>query len=135
MKVKYAELIFVIVFFFVSVFNMVGLAKDGLGNSLENLPQGKLKASVTSPDKATVLNLYSAELNGAVKAVRGEIVYKNGEKKNIYWALGETNTVAFWLNRDAVMINSNRVDIDGIPYDSRNKIELPKASYAKSAGN
>jgi hypothetical protein len=113
----------------VTVVNMFGLAYDGLSNSMADLPKGELVASIPSTDKKHTLNLYKASLTGVGHAVRGEIVdAKNQEVKNIYWQLDTKIAEAFWVNKSAVNINGNVVNINGEPYDSRKVIELPDAS-------
>jgi hypothetical protein len=108
---------------------MAFLAVDGLGNSLEGLPKGKLVLSSKSADKKMSLNIYKAELNGVDTAVRGEVVFEDGSLRNIYWDIGQEDTSAKWANNDTVIINGNYISIDGIVFDSRRRIELPEASY------
>lgn len=128
MKHKCTEFIFVIIFVFVLVFNMIGISIDGLGNSLKNLPEGKLQKTYINSNNS-VLNLYTAELKGVGTAVRGEVVLNDGTTKNIYWAIGETSAEGAWINETTVKINGNNVSLDGEPFDSRRRIELPDASY------
>lgn len=130
MKAKYSEFVFVVLVMLVSIFNMCGLLFDGTVNSTADLPTGELRESIPSKDNKNTLNLYVAYLNGVGYAVRGEVVSAaDSEVNNIYWQIGTDELHAAWINKDTVMINGNRVNINGTPFDSRGKIELPEASY------
>ena len=129
MKIKYAEFVVTMLLCFVMIFNMVFLAIDGLGRDLNNLPEGELVASYLGFDKKTSLNIYTSSLNGVGTAVRGEIAFNDGSTKNVYWCINETQTSAAWQDENTVVINGNQIAIDGEPYDSRTRIELPEASY------
>ncbi len=129
MKVKYAEFIFTVLLCFVLIFNMVFIAIDGLGGSLDNLPEGELVFSAQSEKKDKTLNIYTTSLSGVGNAVRGEVLWSDGTTKNIYWCINETECVATWQDENTVLINGNYIALDGEPFDSRKRIELPEASY------
>lgn len=126
------EPILTIVFVFVTVFNMIGVAIDTFGNNMEKLPEGTPLFSVMSPDGLKTLRIYRIQIKNIGTAIRGETITtdKNNQlvKTNIYWETNASAAIASWKNEDTVEINNNEVKIDGAPYDSRTQIELPEAS-------
>lgn len=135
MKCKLAEPIFVFALVAVMLFNMIGLAVDSFGYSIEDLPEGKFMFSAMSPDSKNTLRIYKVEIQNVGSAIRGEVVSfeENGDmtSKNIYWETGVDTAMAGWLDEDTVTINDHEVNLTGDPYDSRSQIELPEASAKK----
>ena len=73
------------------VYHLIGL------NTLRMLPEGELMASHTSPNGECAVNTYLCNGGATVDfAVRGEVVYHDGRKKNIYWQYHEQEANVFW---------------------------------------
>ncbi len=129
---KLLETILIIIFVFVTVFNMIGTSVDAFGYSMEKLPEGKPLFSVMSPDGMKTLRLYRIEIKNVGTAIRGETVTKNEQdqlvKTNIYWETNASSAIASWKNENTVEINNNEIKLDGTPYDSRTQIALPEAT-------
>ncbi len=133
MKSRVFELVFVLVFLFVTIFNMIGLAIDSFGFDMSDLPQGEFLYSAMSPDGENTLKIYRVTVERIGVAIRGEIVpagvqAEQAAAKNIYWETGADTAIAAWTGEGAVSINGHEVNIGGTPYDSRRQIELPEAS-------
>ena len=132
MKFKYKEGVFVFLLVFVMLFNAIGLANSTLSYSMTDLPKGEWICCEPSPDGTKELNIYMAELEGVVTALRGEVSYLNekGDEKtrNVYWQEGEKNVIATWKDAETVTINDKEIKIFGEPYDSRTQIILPEHS-------
>ena len=84
------------------------------------LPAGELMASYPSPNGENVVNMYLCNGGATVDfAVRGEVVYQSGRKKNIYWQYHEQDAWVVWWGSDTVTINFQMLDIHRDVYDYR----------------
>lgn len=131
MKHRILEFIFVMVFLFVTTFNMVGSTLDAFYYDLTNLPKGEFLYSTMSPDGISTVRLYRVEVPNIGVGIRGEVITKeNGENitKNIYWQTDAKNAIATWVSDTHISINNKHVNIHGAVYDSRSEVELPEAS-------
>ena len=93
-----------------------------IGCNMNNLPEGELKNTVVSPSGKCILNMYLCD-GGATTdySVRGEVVYDNGEKRNIYWNYHCEEFEVSWIDDETVLINGIKLNIFDDEYDWRNE--------------
>lgn len=105
------------------IVNLVFFAIDNFTNDMDDLPEGRFLFSTmsTDPQQTYTVQLYHVSeedsLKDAVRAVR--ITNATGEKKNIYWVVGETNAMVTWDSEFTVVINDKKIDIRTQVYDWR----------------
>ena len=88
--------------------------------SMSHLPKGELVYTTQCDNCGKTINLYL--FNGGATtdyAIRGELVYKNGYKKNIYWSYHESETDVSWISCDEVDINGHKLNVNRDRYDWR----------------
>lgn len=132
MKHRIAEFIFVMLFLFVTVFNMIGLAVSAFGHDMSDLPQGTFLYSVMSPSGESTLKIYRVEVTGIGKGIRGELITpdKTGQTvtRNVYWETHVQNAIAAWIDEKEISVNGHQFDVTNEVYDSRHEVELPEYS-------
>lgn len=131
MRHRILEFVFVLVFLFVTIFNMIGMVSDAFNYDLTDLPKGHFLYSTMSPDGISTVRLYRVDVPNIGVGIRGEVITtENGENvtKNIYWQTNARNALATWVNDTHISINNKHVNIHGAVYDSRTEVELPEAS-------
>ncbi len=88
-------------------------------NSLDDLPEGELIKSISSPDGTYTINLYLCN-GGATTdySLRGEVV--EGDKTtNIYYKLGDDDAIVGWIGNHIVEIDGESLDVRFQRYDER----------------
>ena len=95
---------------------------DQYEESLDLLPKGELKKTVSSPDGKYKLKLYLCNGGATVDyAVRGEIVNESKEKWTIYWNYHCEDFDASWKDDKTVVINGKKLNIFKDRYDWRDE--------------
>ena len=82
-------------------------------------PEGEYLFSIKSPYDEKKVNIYL--FNGGATTsyyIRGEVEYKNGKKRNIYFNADEETAKVKWLNKNSLIINGHL--IKNINYDFYN---------------
>lgn len=91
--------------------------------NMNDLPEGELISSHTSPDETYTLNIYLCGGNATTDySIRGEIVYCDGsDTKNVYWNYHEKTANIEWISNEIVIINDIQLDIsENETFDWRN---------------
>ena len=106
-----------------TIVNVVFFAIDNFSNSLEGLPEGKFLFSTmsTDPEQSYTVQIYRiSDKDGPGDAIRGvRVNNRNGEKRNFYWVVGETNATVTWDSEFVVVINDRKIDVRTQVYDWR----------------
>jgi hypothetical protein len=114
------------------LFNLIFMAIDAFGNSMERLPKGSFLYSVMSPDGKNTFSLYLVKIEGVNTALRGEVASVSDneeiEKRNVYWQVGVKTAIAGWKDENTITVNDKEIKLSGEPYDSRTQIVLPEHS-------
>lgn len=88
--------------------------------SMSALPEGELIAGYPSASAACSVNIYRCSSGATVAdAVRGEVVFENGKRKNIYWQYRESDAAVRWIDSETVSINGRILNIYHDKYDWR----------------
>lgn len=91
--------------------------------SMSNLPKGKLIYTTQCDSCGKTVNIYLVNSGATTDySIRGEIVHKNGHKRNIYWSYHESNATVSWISCDEVNINGHVLDVNKDRYDWRKTI-------------
>ena len=92
--------------------------------SMSNLPKGELIYTAKCDGCGKIVNVYLVNAGATTDySIRGEIVYKNGYKKNIYWSYHESNADVSWISCDEININGHELNVYKDRYDWRREIE------------
>ncbi len=84
------------------------------------LPQGELLNSIECETCGCVINCYLVNPHTTVDyCIRGEVVFKNGRKRNIYWNTHEQEADIQMIDCDTVEINRHAIKIKTEKYDFR----------------
>jgi hypothetical protein len=96
-----------LILLFIVIFN-------SLQQDMNSLPKGELVEEVPSPSKQSAIRMYLVSEGGATSRhqMRGEVVYENRERKNIYFNYDEERTNVDWINEETVSINGERINIE-----------------------
>ncbi len=88
---------------------------------MNNLPEGELMHSISSPNGTYIINSYLVSGSATVDfCVRCEVVViSSGEKRNIYWAYRCENADVTWIDDDNVVINGIELNVLTDSYDWR----------------
>lgn len=88
--------------------------------SMNSLPDGTLIGTYKSDFSACAVKLYRCDGGATVDySIRGEVIYENGKRKNIYWSYHESEATARWLDKETVSINGRMLNIYHDSYDFR----------------
>ncbi|MGN1194633.1 MAG: DUF5412 family protein [Acutalibacteraceae bacterium] len=88
--------------------------------SMNALPEGELIAGYPSASAACSVNIYRCSSGATVAdAVRGEVVFENGKRKNIYWQYRESDAEVKWIDAETVSINGRVLNVYHDKYDFR----------------
>jgi len=85
------------------------------------LPTGVLTKQLLSPDQKNTLKIYRIESEAmqVSDAIRAEVQFNNGEKRNILYQSRQSDAEVKWIDNDTVVINGIQLNIWGSQYDSR----------------
>lgn len=88
--------------------------------SMSSLPTGELIGEYTSSSSDCSVRIYRCRVGATVAdAVRGEAVFENGKRKNIYWQYRESDAAVRWIDSETVSINGRILNIYHDKYDWR----------------
>lgn len=132
MKHRIAEFVFVMLFLFVTLFNMIGLAVSAFDHDISDLPQGTFLYSVMSPNGTSTLKIYRVTVTGIGNGIRGELITTDeaGQTvtQNVYWETHVQNAIAAFISDKEINVNGHEFDVTKEVYDSRREVELPEYS-------
>lgn len=78
--------------------------RNYLNPSISNLPTGELINESTSPNGEYIIKTYLCGGNATVDfSVRGELLTKSNNTKNIYWEYKTNKSEIKWLNNSIVI--------------------------------
>ncbi|MBO4432866.1 MAG: hypothetical protein J5852_04970 [Clostridia bacterium] len=103
--------------FLVTVVNTVFALNGSIHPDINDLPDGKFKASYASPDGKSRIDIYvvDCDLGTGVKGV-----YVNGDtRKNIYWQTDQTDVKVKWTSNKKVIIDNISLTAKTEVFDSR----------------
>lgn len=124
MKNKYAFLLLYIAALIISLINTAFSLKNYLFADINELPAGRLVAEVPSPTGEKTVNVYLVK-NSLGSAVRGELVLKSGEAKNVFWQTDIDGVNVTWGNEELIFFNDVPISGDGShSYDCRRGTSL-----------
>jgi len=88
--------------------------------SMRSLPEGTLVGTYKESEYDSEINIYRCSSGATVDdAIRGEVVFKDGKKKNIYWSYHESDADVKWIDSETVSINGHVLNIHNDKYDFR----------------
>ena len=91
---------------------------------MNRLPKGEYLIEKTSPGGHYTLKAYLTNGGATTSyAVRGELVFNEGDKKakNIYWNEREETANITWTDNDTVEINGHTLDVPNDKFDFRHQ--------------
>lgn len=133
MKTKPLFIIIYVITLAITLVNLFFTARSSLFADINQLPQGKILYSVTSPAGNKEINVYCIK-NSLGSAVRAELKTGN-ETTNVFWQTGIETVDMYWQNNDVAVINSIPLDVShGGFYDCRNGVSLFKDGAIEGEG-
>ncbi len=88
--------------------------------SMRSLPEGTLIATYKESECDSEINIYRCSAGATVDcSIRGEVVFKDSKKKNIYWSYHESDADVEWLDSETVTINGRVLNVHHDKYDFR----------------
>ena len=133
----------------VVIANIVYVVKDSFYYSLENLPTGTPIPYIVDSqgpiyrfsDQKYLFNqekggyyirFYEVKTNGQ-QGIRAEVCRDStGEKRTIYWQIGETANMISWEDYTVVTINGVTIDFSKNTYDCRDYPNYQYVDYSKN---
>ena len=108
----------------VTLVNVVFSLKNYLFSDINELPRGKWIAQQASPAGDKTVDIYLVK-NSMGTAIRGELNFSNGERKNIFWQTGISEVRVRWVGDDEIYFNNVPLSGNGDnTYDCRRGTSL-----------
>ncbi len=134
MKKNVPFLIVYIIAFIVTFFNLGATIKESLFSDISSLPVGDAIASFSSPNADKVITTYLIN-NSLGSAVRGEVKFKDGSVRNVFWQTDIENVDIVWQTNNVAVINSIPIDVSkGGYYDCRRGKSLFQSGAIEGEG-
>ena len=106
-----------VITFLVVIINTLFALHNSIHPDINDLPEGKFKASYDSPDGKSRIDIYvvNCDLGTGVKGV----LINGDTSKNIYWQTNQTNVEVQWTSNKKVVIDNISLNSKTEVFDSR----------------